>query len=65
MKQTEEKSVARERVMDTAERLYARKGYNAVTLRDIAAEIGIHHLGAASGASDVVIVSKLTSQPKS
>jgi AcrR family transcriptional regulator len=39
----EEKSVAYERVMDTAERLFARKGYNAVTLRDIASEIGIHH----------------------
>ena len=43
LRQTEEKSIARERVMDTAERLFARKGYNAVTLRDIAAEIGIHH----------------------
>lgn len=43
MKQTEENSVARERVMDTAERLFARRGYHAVTLRDIAAEIGIHH----------------------
>ena len=43
MKHTEEKSVAYERVMDTAERLFARKGYNAVTLRDIASEIGIHH----------------------
>ena len=43
MKQTEEKSVAREHVMDTAERLFARKGYNAVILRDIAEEIGIHH----------------------
>ncbi len=43
MKQSEEKSLAYERVMDTAEKLFARKGYNAVTLRDIAAEIGIHH----------------------
>jgi AcrR family transcriptional regulator len=43
MKHAEEKSVAYERVMDTAERLFARKGYNAVTLRDIASEIGIHH----------------------
>ena len=43
MKQTEENSVARERVMDAAERLFARRGYHAVTLRDIAAEIGIHH----------------------
>ncbi len=43
MRQKEEKSLAYERVMDTAERLFARKGYNAVTLRDIAEEIGIHH----------------------
>ena len=43
MKHTEEKSVAYERVMDTAEKLFARRGYNAVTLRDIATEIGIHH----------------------
>jgi AcrR family transcriptional regulator len=43
MRQSEEKSIARERVMDVAERLFARKGYNAVTLRDIASEIGIHH----------------------
>src|SRR5690242_12197411 len=43
VKHTEEKSVAYERVMDTAEKLFARRGYNAVTLRDIATEIGIHH----------------------
>ena len=43
MKHTKEKSVAYERVMDTAEKLFARRGYNAVTLRDIATEIGIHH----------------------
>ena len=43
MRQSEEKIIARERVMDVAERLFARKGYNAVTLRDIASEIGIHH----------------------
>jgi AcrR family transcriptional regulator len=43
MRQKEEKRVAYERVMDTAEQLFARKGYHAVTLRDIAAEIGIHH----------------------
>ena len=43
MKKTEDKSIAYERVMDTAERLFARKGYHAVTLRDIAAETGIHH----------------------
>jgi len=34
---------ARERVLDAAERLFAQKGYVAVTLRDIAAEIGIRH----------------------
>lgn len=34
---------ARERVLDAAERLFARKGYSAVTLRDIAAEVGIRH----------------------
>ena len=34
---------ARERVLNVAERLFAQRGYNAVTLRDIAAEIGIRH----------------------
>ncbi len=34
---------ARERVLDAAERLFARKGYAAVTLRDIAADVGIRH----------------------
>jgi AcrR family transcriptional regulator len=34
---------ARERVLEAAERLFARKGYTAVTLRDIAAEVGIRH----------------------
>lgn len=34
---------ARERVLDAAERLFAQKGYVSVTLRDIAAEIGIRH----------------------
>ena len=43
MRKTEEKSVAHERVLDAAELLFARRGYHAVTLRDIAAEIGIHH----------------------
>jgi AcrR family transcriptional regulator len=43
MKRTDERSVAYERVMDAAEKLFVLRGYNAVTLRDIAAEIGIHH----------------------
>ncbi len=43
MRHTEEISEARERVLDAAERLFAQRGYSAVTLRDIAAEIGIHH----------------------
>jgi AcrR family transcriptional regulator len=30
-------------VLDAAERLFARKGYAAVTLRDIAADVGIRH----------------------
>lgn len=34
---------SRERVLDAAERLFAKKGYAAVTLRDIAADIGIRH----------------------
>jgi len=34
---------ARERVLDAAERLFAKRGYAAVTLRDIAAEVGIRH----------------------
>lgn len=34
---------ARERVLDVAERLFAQRGYTAVTLRDIAAELGIRH----------------------
>ena len=36
-------TIARERVLEAAERLFAQKGYVAVTLRDIAAEIGIRH----------------------
>lgn len=38
-----EVSEARERVIEAAERLFARKGYAAVTLRDIAGELGIKH----------------------
>lgn len=34
---------ARERVLDAAERLFAQRGYIAVTLRDIAKEVGIRH----------------------
>lgn len=34
---------ARERVLAAAEQLFAQKGYAAVTLRDIAAEVGIRH----------------------
>ena len=34
---------ARERVLAAAERLFAQKGYASVTLRDIAAEVGIRH----------------------
>ncbi|PJF24568.1 MAG: TetR/AcrR family transcriptional regulator, partial [Phototrophicales bacterium] len=36
-------SDARERVLDAAERLFAERGYRAVTLKDIAAAIGIRH----------------------
>lgn len=34
---------ARARVLDAAERLFAQRGYGAVTLRDIGAAAGIHH----------------------
>ncbi len=34
---------ARDRVLEAAEQLFSRRGYNAVTLRDIAAEVGIRH----------------------
>nr|BBH87112.1 hypothetical protein KTC_18630 [Thermosporothrix sp. COM3] len=34
---------ARERVLDGAEKLFAERGYRAVTLRDIASSIGVHH----------------------
>ncbi len=36
-------SDARERVLDVAERLFGERGYTTVTLRDIAAEVGIKH----------------------
>jgi AcrR family transcriptional regulator len=36
-------SDARERVLDAAEKLFMERGYRAVTLKDIAAEIGIRH----------------------
>lgn len=36
-------SDARERVLDAAEKLFAERGYRAVTLKDIATAIGIRH----------------------
>ncbi len=36
-------SEARERVLQAAERLFAERGYTAVTIKDIAAAAGIHH----------------------
>ena len=36
-------SEARERVLDGAAKLFTERGYAAVTLRDIAAEVGIRH----------------------
>jgi len=38
-----EVSEARERVIEVAERLFAQKGYAAVTLRDIAGQLGLKH----------------------
>jgi AcrR family transcriptional regulator len=38
-----DESEARERVLAAAERLFAERGYAAVTLRDIAAAVGIRH----------------------
>ena len=43
MTQYPEQSEARERVLVAAERLFAQRGYASITLRDIAAEIGIRH----------------------
>ncbi|MGF1493629.1 MAG: TetR/AcrR family transcriptional regulator [Microcoleaceae cyanobacterium] len=37
------KSEARERVLQAAESLFMRRGYEAVTVKDIAKEAGIHH----------------------
>jgi AcrR family transcriptional regulator len=36
-------SQARERVLEAAERLFAERGYTAVTIKDIAQAAGIHH----------------------
>lgn len=36
-------SEARERVLDAAAKLFSERGYAAVTLRDIAADVGIRH----------------------
>lgn len=36
-------SEARERVLDAAERLFAERGYRAVTIKDIAGAVHIHH----------------------
>lgn len=43
MRNRVDNSEARERVLDAAERLFAEKGYASVTLRDIAAAVGIRH----------------------
>jgi AcrR family transcriptional regulator len=42
MKDTIEK-LSRERLLDVAERLFSEKGFAAVTLRDIAQELGLSH----------------------
>ncbi|NOK61961.1 MAG: TetR/AcrR family transcriptional regulator [Chloroflexi bacterium AL-N1] len=39
-----DRSDARKRVLDAAKRLFSQRRYNAVTLRDIAAEVGIRHI---------------------
>jgi AcrR family transcriptional regulator len=36
-------SEARQRVLDAAERLFGEKGYDSVTVKDIARAVGIHH----------------------
>ncbi|MEM7554408.1 MAG: TetR/AcrR family transcriptional regulator [Cyanobacteria bacterium P01_A01_bin.84] len=37
------RSEARERVLKAAEKLFVERGYEAVTVKDIAKEVGIHH----------------------
>lgn len=41
--QTQTNTESRERVLSVAERLFTERGYQAVTLRDIAQEVGIRH----------------------
>ncbi|GHO47851.1 helix-turn-helix domain-containing protein [Ktedonospora formicarum] len=43
IQRTSSDSEAHERVLNTAERLFGERGYQVVTLRDIAHEIGIRH----------------------
>lgn len=43
MRERDPNTDARERVLQAAEHLFAQKGYTAVTLRDIAAQVGIRH----------------------
>lgn len=43
MQGTTSNTEARERVLDAAERLFAQRGYAAVTLRDVAGAVGIRH----------------------
>ena len=40
---TEQRSQARERVLQAAETLFMKRGYEAVTVKDIAKAAGIHH----------------------
>lgn len=43
MKHSLDTTESHERVLNSAERLFAQRGYNSVTLRDIAADVGVHH----------------------
>ena len=43
MKTTPNESFSRERAMEAAERLFSRRGFSSVTLRDIGAELGLSH----------------------